>query len=668
MGDHVRNPFDDIDSGDDEIEKPPTPKIHHGGESPEAPGFSDVSDSEEEENTGKEATKQQPEDSNNSSSVGSPVEGEGNAKEVIIIEAKPDASPLYDQEISPISSTSATADDQENTVAKVDHKEEEASSDAEKLLSKTIQESETKRDHLERTGVEGDVEVSSQLSASRVEVGEGEHDGDLSVTENTTERRRTISSGAATDDDLEMPISPLGLGLSGPESEIVDDILKSDVSKLLPGSEDESKEGPIDENVVDNEAKEEKSLAESGPTEQDDEGLESEEEAGEQLIQDIFGASDEEEEFVGFGQEDIEVTRKKKGARDRKQHSLSLGSEVDDEEVKARKDDLETMKVPKPKTNKSALDDDDDDDDDDLDDKQVFVSDFDLMIQKKKEMNRNFRRKRKNVDIISDSDDAVAHMITQMKEVVEEDRMLNGAKQAATKKLKMLPSVLTHLHKADLQTTFLELGVLPVLKDWLSPLPDGSLPHLQIREGLLKVLVEFPTMDSRTLKMSGIGKAVMYLCRHPRETRDNKKIAGKLINDWARPIFGVTSNFKSLSREEREQRDYQNMSKKRRLSSVDSDGGKTPKSIDSALQSDKKAVKPGDKGFVMRARVPTPSNKDYVVRPQNAVERMDFSKKPQKTMNRFEKQKRKFEDKKKLLNRGSQRAVNISIEGRKMGL
>lgn len=668
MGDHVRDPFDDIDSGDDEIEKPPTPKIHHGGESPEAPGFSDVSDSEEEENTGKEATKQQPEDSNNSSSVGSPVEGEGNAKEDIIIEAKPDASPLYDQEISPISSTSATADDQENTVAKVDHKEEEASSEAEKLLSKTIQESETKRDHLERTGVEGDVEVSSQLSASRVEVGEGEHDGDLSVTENTTERRRTISSGAATDDDLEMPISPLGLGLSGPESEIVDDILKSDVSKLLPGSEDESKEGPIDQNDVDNEAKEEKSLAESGPTEQDDEGLESEEEAGEQLIQDIFGASDEEEEFVGFGQEDIEVTRKKKGARDRKQHSLSLGSEVDDEEVKARKDDLETMKVPKPKTNKSALDDDDDDDDDDLDDKQVFVSDFDLMIQKKKEMNRNFRRKRKNVDIISDSDDAVAHMITQMKEVVEEDRMLNGAKQAATKKLKMLPSVLTHLHKADLQTTFLELGVLPVLKDWLSPLPDGSLPHLQIREGLLKVLVEFPTMDSRTLKMSGIGKAVMYLCRHPRETRDNKKIAGKLINDWARPIFGVTSNFKSLSREEREQRDYQNMSKKRRLSSVDSDGGKTPKSIDSALQSDKKAVKPGDKGFVMRARVPTPSNKDYVVRPQNAVERMDFSKKPQKTMNRFEKQKRKFEDKKKLLNRGSQRAVNISIEGRKMGL
>ena len=40
-------------------------------------------------------------------------------------------------------------------------------------------------------------------------------------------------------------------------------------------------------------------------------------------------------------------------------------------------------------------------------------------------------------------------------------------------------------------------------------------------------------------------------------------------DDWARPIFGVTANFKSLSREEREKRDYQNMSKRRRLRWVD---------------------------------------------------------------------------------------------------
>lgn len=670
MGDNVVDPFEGIDSGDEELEKPPTPEIHHGGDSPDAPGFSDISDNEDEEKTKDEVPKQQSKDSNDNDSLNSPVEEEINEKEDSPKEEKQSGSPLYDQEMSPVSSTSATAEEHETLSGKVEHEavsdEEESPSLAAQIHTETTSDSERTQELLD--GDKYEREVSSLESVPREtteETKEGQSGGNSNYAEDPTERRRTISSGAATDDDLEMPISPLGLGLSGPESEIVEDILKSDVSKLLPDNKDDSKEEAADQNdQEEEETKEEKSFAESEALEQD-EGLESGEEAGEQLIADIFGASDEEEEFVGFGQEDIEVTKKKKGARDRKHHLLSVGSEVDDEEEKVEKDITETMKVPKPKSNKGAGS---DSDDDAFDDRPAFVSDFDLMIQKKKEMNKTFRKKRKNVDIISDSDDAIARMITQMKEAAEEDRMLNGAKQAATKKLKMLPSVLRHLHKADLQMTFLDLGVLNVLKEWISPLPDGSLPHLQIREGLLKVLAEFPPMDGRALKMSGIGKAVMYLCRHPKETRENKKVAGKLINDWARPIFGVTSNFKSLSREEREERDYQNMSKKRRLSSADSDGGKTPKSIDSALQSEKKALRPGDKGFVMRARVPMPSNKDYVVRPQNSIDRADFNRKPQKSMDRFEKQKRKFEEKKKLLNRGSQRAVEISIEGRKMAL
>ena len=48
-------------------------------------------------------------------------------------------------------------------------------------------------------------------------------------------------------------------------------------------------------------------------------------------------------------------------ARDRKHHLLSVGSEVDDEEGKVEKDITETMKVPKPKSNKGADSDSDDD-------------------------------------------------------------------------------------------------------------------------------------------------------------------------------------------------------------------------------------------------------------------------------------------------------------------
>lgn len=50
-------------------------------------------------------------------------------------------------------------------------------------------------------------------------------------------------------------------------------------------------------------------------------------------------------------------------ARDRKHHSLSIGSEVDDEEGKsAQGDDLEKMVVPKPTAKDKEADSDSDDD------------------------------------------------------------------------------------------------------------------------------------------------------------------------------------------------------------------------------------------------------------------------------------------------------------------
>uniref|UniRef100_A0A8C2X061 Interacts with SUPT6H, CTD assembly factor 1 n=1 Tax=Cyclopterus lumpus TaxID=8103 RepID=A0A8C2X061_CYCLU len=293
-----------------------------------------------------------------------------------------------------------------------------------------------------------------------------------------------------------------------------------------------------------------------------------------------------------------------------------------------------------------------------------FMSDFDVMLARRKAMNSRKRRHRDGGTFISDADDVVSAMISKMNEAAEEDRTLNSQKKPALKKLTLLPHVVMHLKKQDLKETFIDSGVMSAIKEWISPLPDKSLPALRIREELLRILHELPSVSQETLKHSGIGRSVMFLYKHPKESRSNKDLALKLINEWSRPIFGLTSNYKGMTREERQQRDLdQQMPQKQRLSS----GGQTPRrDLEKQLTGEEKALRPGDPGFCARARVPMPSNKDYVVRPKWNVEMESSRSGFKKGLNQLEKLKRRVADKRK--SGRPQGAVKISIEGSRMPL
>ena len=103
-----------------------------------------------------------------------------------------------------------------------------------------------------------------------------------------------------------------------------------------------------------------------------------------------------------------------------------------------------------------------------------------------------------------------------------------------------------------------------------------------------------------------------------------------------------------------------------------------------------RAPGPGEKGWVMRARVPMPSHKDYVVRPKWKVEEKSrvwllsrsyyfaryrligntvvvvFQGAAKKTLNRYERKQRELMEKR--MAGKAQRAVTISIEGKNMAL
>ncbi|NWX44566.1 IWS1 protein, partial [Steatornis caripensis] len=438
--------------------------------------------------------------------------------------------------------------------------------------------------------------------------------------EEKTVKRKTAILSDSEDDNETTPAKKV---------RILSDVEESDSDAASEKSDKRKK------NIVsDSEEEEEERKENAGKKKEEKDLFGSDSESGneqENLIADIFGESgdEEEEEFTGFNQEDLE---EEKGDADMKETADESDS---DDNIKRGKH-------------------------------MDFMSDFDMMLQRKKSMSGKRRRNRDGGTFISDADDVVSAMIVKMNEAAEEDRQLNTQKKPALKKLTLLPTVVMHLKKQDLKETFIDSGVMSAIKEWLSPLPDRSLPALKIREELLKILQELPSVSQETLKHSGIGRAVMYLYKHPKESRPNKDMAGKLINEWSRPIFGLTSNYKGMTREEREQRDLEQMPQRRRLSSS---GGQTPRrDLEKVLTGEEKALRPGDPGFCARARVPMPSNKDYVVRPKWNVEMESsrFQGTSKKGVSRLDKQMRKFTDIRKKSR--SAHAVKISIEGNKMPL
>lgn len=310
-------------------------------------------------------------------------------------------------------------------------------------------------------------------------------------------------------------------------------------------------------------------------------------------------------------------------------------------------------------------------------------SDLEKMLKKNQaEKRRKNRRKNADSEELNEMDNKISMIIAEMKNVAAEDRAANEKSLTTLQKIKMLPNVINMLQKSEYHATMIELGVLGAIAEWLAPLPDRSLPNISIRDQLIDALRDFGEINVDYLKSSGVGKAVMFLYKHSKETKSNKQKLEKLINNWARPIFNLDSNFKQLTKEERLERDMEHIKSLNKRSSNEFNQGqsvdelldssyskrkktKNDNSKASADSESKKVLRPGDPGFIPRARVPIPSSKDYIIRPKSNIEAIEgmSEKKVKKTESRLDKHKKRFIEIKK--NAKSSRAVTMVAAGGK---
>ncbi|WFD26571.1 Transcription factor iws1 [Malassezia nana] len=173
----------------------------------------------------------------------------------------------------------------------------------------------------------------------------------------------------------------------------------------------------------------------------------------------------------------------------------------------------------------------------------------------------NRRRMQGEDDLDMMADEEVSALRTEMMLAADEDEEANRYKQPATSKLRLLPRVVSTLQKTHLQQSIMDNNLLEGVKRWLEPLPDRSLPALNIQKELFGVL-ESMSIDTISLKMSGLGRVVVFYSLCKRVEPSIRRIAEQLIESWTRPVLKRSASYRDrhVAQAEWHQNSPQNLS------------------------------------------------------------------------------------------------------------
>ncbi|KAG6862531.1 hypothetical protein C0995_000079 [Termitomyces sp. Mi166 len=156
-------------------------------------------------------------------------------------------------------------------------------------------------------------------------------------------------------------------------------------------------------------------------------------------------------------------------------------------------------------------------------------------------------KKKANEEVLDTfADDEVARLRESMNAAADEDQRANLEKLPALAKLKLLPEAMETLqkHVASLAQSMIDNNLLEAVRRWLEPLPDRSLPALNIQREFFAILRKMEFIDSAVLKESGLGKVVLFYTKCKRATPDIAKVAKELVSTWSRPIIKRSASYR----------------------------------------------------------------------------------------------------------------------------
>jgi len=156
------------------------------------------------------------------------------------------------------------------------------------------------------------------------------------------------------------------------------------------------------------------------------------------------------------------------------------------------------------------------------------------------------KKKRKDDEEVLDrfADEEVSRLREAMLTAAADDDQANRERFPATAKLKLLPQVMDVLLKHSLAQSIIDNNLLEGVRRWLEPLPDKSLPSLNIQRDFFPALKKMDFIDTPVLKESGLGRIILFYTKCKRVTADIQRTANDLVSIWSRPIIKRSASYR----------------------------------------------------------------------------------------------------------------------------